>query len=65
MNELATVAHKWLNIGIQLGIGYHVLKGFEQQHKNDPSRCLSEMLHYCIWLLEANGACYSMVGSVR
>ena len=47
-NELATVAHKWFNIGIQLRIDYHVLKGFEQQHKDDPSRCLSEMLH--CWL---------------
>ena len=47
-NELATVAHKWFNIGIQLEIDYHVLKGFEQQHKDNPSRCLSEMLH--CWL---------------
>ena len=48
MNELITVAHKWFNIGIQLGIEYHVLKSFEQRHKDDPSRCLSETL-YC-WL---------------
>ena len=52
MNELITVAHKWFNIGIQLGIDYYTLKGFEQQHKDDLSRCLSEMLH--CWL-KGNG----------
>ena len=54
MNELATIAHKWFDIGIQLGIGYHILKGFEQQYKDSPSRCLSEMLH--CWL-NGNGKC--------
>ena len=54
MNELVTIAHKWFDIGIQLGISYHVLKGFEQQHKDNPYRCLSEMLH--CWL-NGNGNC--------
>ena len=48
INELVTVAHKWITIGIQLGIDYHVLKGFGQQYNNDPIRCLAEMLQY--WL---------------
>lgn len=48
MNELVTVANKWFNTGIQLGSDYHVLKDFEQQYKDNPSGCLSEMLHY--WL---------------
>ena len=48
MNELIAIAHKWFNIGIQLRIDYHILKGFEQQYKDNPSRCLLEMLHY--WL---------------
>ena len=47
-NELNIVVHKWLEIGIQLGIKLHVLKGFELQHNKDPKRCLSEMLQY--WL---------------
>lgn len=48
INELNLVVHKWLEIGIQLGIKFHVLKTFELQHNKDPRRCLSEMLQY--WL---------------
>ena len=47
-NALATVTPKWFDIGIQLRIEHHILKEFEQQYTNNPSRCLSEMLQY--WL---------------
>jgi hypothetical protein len=48
INELNTVVLKWLEIGIQLGIEFRILKSFELQHNKDPRRCLSEMLQY--WL---------------
>ena len=55
INELITIAHKWITIGIQLGIDYHVLKGFGQQYNNDPIRCLTELLQYWLDGNAANG----------
>lgn len=42
-SELGTVSHKWMKIGIQLGIPHHVLKQFE-----DDSDPLSSAVNY--WL---------------
>ena len=42
-SELGTVSHKWIKIGIQLGIPHHVLKQFEDE--KDP---LSSAVNY--WL---------------
>lgn len=33
-SELGTVSHKWIQIGVQLGIPHHVLKKFEKE--DDP-----------------------------
>ena len=55
INALVIVVHKWIDIGIQLGIDYHVLKGLGQQYSNDSRRCLTEMLQYWLDGNAANG----------
>lgn len=42
-DALGTVKHKWLKIGVQLGIPYHVLEEFKEE--NDP---LAAVINY--WL---------------
>lgn len=48
LDDLVTVVDKWYLIGVKLEIKPSFLKGLEQQYKNDPRRCLVEILQY--WL---------------
>ena len=48
LDDLVTVVDKWDLIGVKLEIKLSFLKELEQQYKNNPRRCLIEMLQY--WL---------------
>ena len=48
MADFASVKHKYLTFGVQLGLPMAEIQGFEKEHGSDPSRILHRIFDY--WL---------------
>ena len=61
VDELSSVAHKWNDIGIQLGISPSHLHKFEQEYKS-PTRLLTETIDY--WMKNQSDISWDHISTV-